>query len=326
MMKTETHVPFTANRIKAFRYDGRARDIRWDASPNSAGAGFGVRVYKSGKKSYVLQFRPKEFVGTSKAVLRTVREKRILKVLGDCDLMSLSKAREVGLQILQAIELGIDPSEDRGLEGITLSEFIPVYLQVKQQEGIAEKSLYDIRRRVENYLTRGFSRINKTKPKVKSESGGWVFQTDFFDNHTKKFRDRPLSQIKRSEFHELYQGICSGQLSTSGEPSPVEANRLHVHLSNIFKIGEIRGAVDEGHPSPTRLIKKQREKPRKRYLSDPELKRLYSVLQDEPQSHALYVIQLMCHQGTRKVEQLVRVKHEFEVGSRSPRPGARKRV
>ena len=218
-MRTETHMPLTPNRIKALRYDGRSRDIVWDASPNSAGAGFGVRVYKSGKKSYVLQYRPKEFVGTSKAVLRTVREKRILKVLGDCDLMNLSTAREMGRELLEEIEVGIDPSEDRGLEGITLSEFIPVYLQVKKQEGIAEKSLYDIQRRLENYLTTGFSRINKTKPKVKSESGGWVFQTDFFDNHTKKFRDKPLSQIKRSDFHELYQGICTGKLSTSGNPS-----------------------------------------------------------------------------------------------------------
>jgi len=271
-MATEAHAPLTPTRIKAFRYDGRSRDIRYDASPKSP-AGFGVRCYGSGKKSYVLQYRPKEFVGPSKVALKTVRSKRPLKVLGNAETMSLSTAREIGLKLLQEIEVGLDPDEDRSLEDITLSDFMPIYLEVKRQEGWTEKYLYDLQRRVENYLL-------------------------------PLFGDRPLTAIKRSQYHQVYLGISSGEKSISGRPAPVEANRLHGHLSNIFKVAEIKGAVEEGYSYPTRLIKKKPERPRKRFLSDPELKRLYSVLEDEPHTPALYIIQLLCHQGMRKSELL----------------------
>jgi len=271
-MATEAHAPLTPTRIKAFRYDGRSRDIRYDASPKSP-AGFGVRCYGSGKKSYVLQYRPKEFVGPSKVALKTVRSKRPLKVLGDCDLLSLSDARLKAQELLEEVEVGLDPDEDRSLEGITLNDFMPVYLATKRQEGITEKSLYDLRRRVENYLLPTFG-------------------------------DRPLTAIKRSQYHQVHLGISSGETSVSGKPAPIEGNRLHAHLSNIFKIAEIKGAVPEGHSYPTRLIKKSRERPRKRFLSDPELERLYQALRDEPQGPALYAIQILCHQGMRKEEVL----------------------
>ena len=271
-MATEAHAPLTPTRIKAFRYDGRSRDIRYDASPKSP-AGFGVRCYESGKKSYVLQYRPKEFVGTSKVALKTVRSKRPLKVLGDCELLSLSDARQIAHDFLAEIEIGVDPSEDRSLEGISLCDFMPVYLETKRQEGMAEKYLYETERRVQNYLLPVFG-------------------------------DRALTNIKRSQYHEVYLRISSGEKSISGRPAPIEANRLHAHLSNIYRVAEIKGAIPEGYSYPTRLIKKKPEKPRKRYLSDPELKRLYRVLKDERQGIALFAIQLLCHQGTRKRELL----------------------
>ena len=267
------HIPFTTNRVQAMKWDGRASDVRYDSSPKAPGSGFGLRLYPTGRKSYVLQYRAKERVGGSSVLLKTVRSKVHLKVLGNVKTMSLSTAREIGLKLIQEIEIGIDPSEDRSLEGITLRDFLPIYLAAKRSEGIAEKSLYDLQRRVQNYLL-------------------------------PMFGDRPLQEIKRSHFHPLYLGISSGEKSISGRPAHVEANRLHAHLSNIYRMAEIRGAVPEGFSYPTKLIKKKRETPRKRFLSDPELKRLYRVLEDEPQSIALYGIQLLAHQGLRKKELL----------------------
>ena len=267
------HIPFTSSRIQGMKWDGRRSDIRYDSHPKAPGSGFGIRIYPTGRKSYVLQYRAKERVGGSGVLLKTVRGKVHLKVLGNVETMSLSTAREIGLKLIQEVEIGIDPSEDRSLEGITLSEFLPIYLDAKRQEGITEKSLYDLQRRVENYLLPVFG-------------------------------DRPLTAIKRSQYHQVYLAIGSGEKSISGRPAPVEANRLHAHLSNIFKVAEIKGAIPEGHSYPTRLIQKKREKPRKRYLDDRALKRLYRVLKDEPQGIALYAIQILCHQGMRKRELL----------------------
>jgi integrase len=267
------HIPFTSSRIQGMKWDGRRSDIRYDSHPKAPGSGFGIRIYPTGRKSYVLQYRAKERVGGSGVLLKTVRSKVHLKVLGNVETMSLSTAREIGLKLIQEVEIGIDPSEDRSLEGITLSEFLPIYLDAKRQEGITEKSLYDLQRRVENYLLPVFG-------------------------------DRPLTAIKRSQYHHVYLGISSGEKSISGSPAPVEANRLHANLGNIFKVAEIKGAIPEGYSYPTRLIKKKPERPRKRFLSDPELKRLYRVLKDEPQGIALYAIQILCHQGMRKRELL----------------------
>ncbi|MDA1104646.1 MAG: site-specific integrase [Gemmatimonadetes bacterium] len=267
------HIPFTSSRIQSMKWDGRRSDIRYDSHPKAPGSGFGIRIYPTGRKSYVLQYRAKERVGGSGVLLKTVRSKVHLKVLGNVETMSLSTAREIGLKLIQEVEIGIDPSEDRSLEGITLSEFLPIYLEVKRQEGWTKKYLYDLQRRVVNYLL-------------------------------PLFGDRPLTAIKRSQYHQVYLGISSGEKSISGRPAPVEANRLHANLGNIFKVAEIKGAIPEGYSYPTRLVKKKRENPRKRYLSDPELKRLYRALEDEPQSHALSIVQILCHQGMRKRELL----------------------
>jgi integrase len=271
MSKTVTIVPLTTGRIKGFKFDGRSRDIRWCKSKDSP-PGFGVRIYASGRKSYVLQYRHKELTARSNFP-ETIRNKRILKVIGDCTRMGLAEARTRAHEWLDEIDAGFDPEQDRSLEGVTLAQFLPTYLNIKKKEGVAEKSLYDIERRVRNYLIPSYG-------------------------------DRPLTAITRSRFYDLYLGICSGEASISGKPSPVEANRLHAHVSNIFKVAEIKGAILEGTPYPTRLIQKKRETARKRYLSDPELKALYRALNDAPQSHALYVIQLLCHQGMRKAEVL----------------------
>lgn len=302
-MATETHVPFTSNRVEAMKWDGRRSDIRYDSSPKAPGSGFGVRCYSSGRKSWVLQFRAKERVG---GFVKAVRGKVHLRVLGNVRTMSLHKAREVGLQILQELEVGIDPNEDRSLEGITLSDFLPIYLDIKKREGTTKaRSLYEIERRVKNYLTEGFYRINKELPKVKSPvSGKPVYQREFFKADTKKFGDKPLTDIKRKDFEDLFYGIKSGEKSATGQPSPVEGNRLKVHLNNIYVVAEMQNAVPEGFSYPTRLIKSTPEEGVERWLEDRELKRLYQVLEEEPHGKALYAVQLLVHTGMRKEELL----------------------
>ena len=75
----------TKRTIDSFTYegDGRSRDFRWDADIS----GFGVRVYPSGRKSYVYSYR---FAG----------RKRLI-VLGACNVLTLHQARGLGERVIQ---------------------------------------------------------------------------------------------------------------------------------------------------------------------------------------------------------------------------------
>ncbi len=50
-------VKLTTKAIKAFRYegDGKSRDVRWASDLSS----FGLRIYPSGKKAFVVAYRAK---------------------------------------------------------------------------------------------------------------------------------------------------------------------------------------------------------------------------------------------------------------------------
>lgn len=43
----------TKKSIDTFAYDGSGKDIRWDTEI----VGFGIRLYESGKKSFILSYR-----------------------------------------------------------------------------------------------------------------------------------------------------------------------------------------------------------------------------------------------------------------------------
>ena len=271
MAKVGKHVPLTPNRVKAFRYDGSSRDIRWDSSPKAPGSGFGVRCYPSGKKSYVLQYRPKRLVNGSKTQLKDVRNKVRLVVIEDVESMDLSTARAKGLELLLEIQEGINPKYDAPVENQTLGEFVPTYLKIKTEQGVSETWLYDIERRIMKHLL-------------------------------PRFGNEHLTAIKRSEVFKLFMEIGSG--GSSGDPSPIEANKVLTRVSNIYREAEIFGAVPKGTPNPTRLIKRFERISRKRFLTDKETKRLYPALATEKSWHTPIVIQILLHQGMRKQEVL----------------------
>tara|TARA_B100000686_G_scaffold346275_1_gene432635 strand:- start:3681 stop:4967 length:1287 start_codon:yes stop_codon:yes gene_type:complete len=268
-MATSTVLNLTTDKIRKMKWDGRSRDIRWDSS-RQAPSGFGIRVTKTNRKQFVLQYRPVVYDG---GVLRPQRNKRILKQLGEWgevkSLYSLDNARKEAWELYNEVTKTVKVEE----KWITLNEFVPMYMAHKKAEGIAQKSLYDIQRRLENYLVEPFG-------------------------------DLPLREIRRSDLIKLLVSIKDGTGSVSGRPAPIEHNRLLVHLSNLYKVAETLEKIPLGFAYPTRLIKKVKEKPRKLFLEDHKLLALYASLKDEKDENALYVIQILIHQGMRKEEVL----------------------
>lgn len=98
-----------------YRGDGKRRDVRWDSEIT----GFGLRVYPSGKKSYVFQYRT-----------RTGRTR--LLTIGAHGTLTPDQARARARKHAVTVEDGGDPLEERKAEAaasLTVKDFATTYLE-----------------------------------------------------------------------------------------------------------------------------------------------------------------------------------------------------
>ena len=89
----------TIRNIKDARYkgDGKSRDVRWDSELR----GFGVRVYPSNRKAFVISYR--------------ADGRKRMMVLGDFPTLTLTQARKRARRHLVDVQDGVDPLEERRL-------------------------------------------------------------------------------------------------------------------------------------------------------------------------------------------------------------------
>ena len=127
----------TKKRIDALVYEGNAneRDVRWDDRL----PGFGVRVYPSNRKSFVLSYRCKG-------------RKRLL-TLGRYGVLTLDQAREAARQALVELGSGSDPLEQRQktAQGETINDLAAAYMQ--RHAKIHKKSWKDDQRAINKYIS-----------------------------------------------------------------------------------------------------------------------------------------------------------------------------
>ncbi len=126
----------TKKAIDSFHYegDGKSRDVRWDGEVS----GLGLRLYPSGRKSFVLSYR----IGGRKRLL----------ALGDFGTLTIEQARKRARRHLGAIEDGIDPLEERRKagQGRTLGELIETY--VERHAKVHKKTWLDDQQRLERHV------------------------------------------------------------------------------------------------------------------------------------------------------------------------------
>lgn len=120
----------TKKMIDAFTYDG-GWDVRWDA----AIPGFGVRIYPSGKKSYVLSYRHKG-------------QKRLLRI-AQVGKLALDEARNKAFKELAKLSDDIDPLEDRRKKAPkravkkVFEEYLEKYAKPKNKSWKETKRIFD---------------------------------------------------------------------------------------------------------------------------------------------------------------------------------------
>src|SRR5690606_30003159 len=126
----------TKRAIDALKYNpkGRPVQILWDGTL----PGFGVRIFPSGAKSFVLDYRSNG------------RKRRI--TLGKCGVLTPVQARKKALKELVGITDGADPAEDRRKQRAakTVKDFTKTYIEDHAKPH--KKSWTEDQRRIKKYV------------------------------------------------------------------------------------------------------------------------------------------------------------------------------
>ncbi len=135
----------TTAKIKAYRYSGDAergtRDVRWDGGADGVVKGLGLRIYPSGKKSFVLSYR--------------ARGSKRLMVLGNFGAdLTLDQARTRARKYLVAVRDGTNPLEEKRAagRGKTFGDLVNDYLERHVEAGGGLKTADQIKRRLKRHL------------------------------------------------------------------------------------------------------------------------------------------------------------------------------
>ncbi len=208
----------TQKLIDSLRPDGRDRIVF-----DEIVTGFGVRVCRSGHKSYMIQYRSQK------------RSRRF--TLGNCNILTLLQARKRAQSLLAGVCEGKDPAQER-------------------LEGFAAPTVADL---VERFL-----RDHSSKKKTYAED-----------------RRNLEKDILPALGRHLAEAVTCGDMAklhtAIGERGPIMANRVIAVASTMFQCAERWGMRPEG-TNPCRHIKRFRENPRERYLSEVELTRLGTAI------------------------------------------------
>ena len=202
-------------------YRGPGGCYLWDTEM----PGFGLRIYPSGRKSFVVSY--------------SAHGRRRFFTLGPAALLPLAQARTQALEVLTRARKGEDPSAER----LAAS-------RSPRMSDLADRHLRD------------HAEI-KNKPRS-ARRFRWIWDRYILP----KLGRRRVADIRRVDI---------AQLMTSLAETKAMANKVLTLLSKAFNLAEVWGWRPEGS-NPCRHIQRFREEPRKRYLSESELRRLGEAL------------------------------------------------
>jgi integrase len=142
----------TKKKIDQFTYAG-GWDVRWDSDVT----GFGVRIYPTGKKSFVLSYRSR---GGS-------RRKRLM-VIGPFGVLTLQQARELAKTHLAEVIAGNDPLDDKNRTRARRSVGELMHAYIETHAKVHKKTWKEDERRLKchvpsNWITRFPGEITRTQ-------------------------------------------------------------------------------------------------------------------------------------------------------------------
>ena len=219
--------------------------------------GFGVRVYPSGSRHYVVQTR----AGGAPAKRVTV---------GRHGVLTAEEARRRAALIIARIKAGEEPVPEpmaaKFVDGPTVAELVARYLEEHVAVRCKPRTVSAYRLSVDKHILPALGKL-------------------------------PALAIEQGHVRELHYRLRG---------TPYMANLVVNTLSRIFNMGESWGLVPEGS-NPCRFQVKYKERPRERFLTEEEFRRLGRVLNEAGtcrgvSAHAVAAIRLLMLTGCRRNE------------------------
>ena len=237
--------------VEALPVGGREA-VFWDTELS----GFGVRVYPSGSKVYLVQTRAG---GKSRRL-----------TVGRHGLISAEQARRKAAQLIADIKAGNEPAAANGAArldaGPTVAEVAERFMREHAAVRCKPATIRHCRHTLDRHLLPALG-------------------------------DARLGEIGRERVAALQYSL---------HETPFMANKVVDMLSRLFNMTEQWGCAPEGG-NPCRFVRKYKEPPRERFLSDGEFRRLGRVLGEveaEGRAHpsAVAAFRLLMLTGCRKSE------------------------
>ena len=232
----------TKRSIDASRYqgDGKSRDVRWD----DAVRGFGVRIYPSGRKAFVLSYR--------------VNGRKRLYTMGTYGTLTLDKARLKANKLLGEAEDGKDPAETRRIarHAPTISKLCDRYMAEYAEGRKKPSSLYNDRIMIDRFIVPALggrkvadvtradvlrlhnglrktpyqaNRVLALLSKMMSLAEGWGLRPDRTNPcfHVERFKERKRERyLSAAELTRLAGALAESECEADELPPAVAALRL----------------------------------------------------------------------------------------------------
>ena len=266
-MGDSKRVKLTEKTIQKMRYEGaeNSRDVRWDMEVH----GFGVRIYPSGRKAFILSYRFNN-------------RKRFLTI-GDCSDWRLEKApgrrgaRNEARELKVGIDKGIDPLQRRedARKAGTVKELVEDFIETHCKPH--KKSWEKDERRLERFIT----------PKWGNLKAHAITKADVAALHRSIGRATPY---EANRVLEVISGMFHHALAEGYIPVEKKSDWVNPGLAKTKR-----------YPNG---IQRFEEKSRDRYVLPEEMPRLIDAIEEEDNPYIKAAIWLYLLAGPRKNELL----------------------
>lgn len=269
MEQDKREAGLTMKRIRAAKPEAGERLVLWDDDVR----GLGLRVYPTGRKSFVLKYRD----GTGAQRLAT---------LGDFGPYTLDQARDRARVMIREAEEGADPMAVRraAKAAPTFGDLVEAY---KTRHAPTKRTGAEDMRRITKHL------------------GGWL------SRKLSSFNREDVAQLVERIARTPPERGGKAKKIKANRPArplrigtPVEANRTLALIRKMFTLAEAWGLVPAGHVNPARGIAQHKEQARDRWVAADELPKLAAAIDAEANPCARAALWLYVLTGCRKSELL----------------------